>query len=99
MDTKRGARQMFVKLSYPDPPCVRLNALYKGDCYILNREFRTELATVYMVLANTDEAWLKVVNINTGDVLSHSANCKVIPMVVEVHARPMTKEDENALPF
>ena len=88
-----------VKLAYPDPPCANLCGLSKGDCFILNREFRTEYANVYMVVGNEYSASISCLCLQTGSLISFGHNTKVIEMVVEIKARPMTRKDKEELPF
>ena len=90
---------MTINLSYPEPPCVRLGDLYKGECFISSSKFRCEFAEVFMVLRNSFEKYVEVVSLNTGETRNVHCNAKVIKMVVEIYARPMTKADEDELPF
>ena len=88
-----------VKLNYPDPPCVNLNTLSKGKCFILNRAFRTEYANVYMVVGNEYSFNVSCLCLQTGELNSFGHNTKVIEMVVELNARPVTTKDKEELPF
>lgn len=90
---------MHINLQYPDPPCVRLGELYKGECFISGSKFRNEYTEVYMVLRNCDEKYVNILCLNTGETRILHCNSKVIRMVVEINARPMTKADEDQLPF
>lgn len=90
---------MKLKLSYPDPPSVRLGELDKGDCFILNREFRTEHAEVFMILGSPYSREIKVLSLGTGNVTFCNCNTQVIEMVVEINARPVTRADKEELPF
>lgn len=90
---------MKVKLAYPDPPCVLLDDLRKGDCFILNREFRTEYANVYMVIGHTHSVLMSCLCLQTGEITTFGKNTKVLEMVVEIKARPMTQKDKEELPF
>lgn len=88
-----------VKLAYPDPPTCCLSNLGKGQCFILNREFRTEYANVYMVVGNEYSFNISCLCLQTGKITSFGHSTKVIEMVVEVTARPMTRKDKEELPF
>ena len=88
-----------VKLNYPDPPCVNLSQLSKGDCFILNRTFRTEHANVYMIVGNEYSFNISCLCLQTGKLDSFGHNTKVIEMVVELNARPITIKDKEELPF
>ena len=90
---------IYINLQYPDPPCVRLGDLYKGECFISSSKFRNEYADVYMVLKNQDEKYVNVISLSSGDTRLLHCNSKVVRMVVEINARPMTKADEDQLPF
>lgn len=90
---------MYINLQYPDPPSVRLGDLEKGECFIYNSEFRREFAEVYMVLKNQYETHVTVLSLRTGETRLEHSNFKVVRMVVEINARPMTKADEDQLPF
>ena len=88
-----------VKLAYPDPPTICLSNLSRGSCFILNREFRTELANVYMVVGNEYSFSISCLCLQTGKITSFGHNTKVIEMMVELTARPMTRKDKEELPF
>ena len=90
---------MRVKLVYPDPPTCCLSTLGKGRCFILNREFRTEYANVYMVVGNEYSFSISCLCLQTGEITSFGHSTKVIEMVVEIKARPMTRKDKEELPF
>ena len=90
---------MRVKLTYPDPPSISLSGLSKGDCFILSREFRTEHANVYMIVGNEYSAFISCMCLQTGKLDSFRSNTKVIEMVVEINARPVTRKDKEELPF
>lgn len=88
-----------VKLDYPDPPCLNLRQLSKGRCFILNRAFRTEHANVYMVIGSEYDTMVKCLCLQTGELELFGHNTKVIEMLVELTARPLTTKDKDALPF
>ena len=90
---------LHVKLSYPDPPCVRLSTLTTGDCFILNREFRTQNANVYMMVGTPYTFDITCLCLQTGQLKSFRYTSNVIEMVVELKARPITSEDKDELPF